>query len=132
MGKKSKQQPASAQAEAERLKTKGNNALAAGDVKRAISLYSSAIELEPMNHVLYSNRAAAHGRLDSWAASLADAQRCTEIEPAWPKGHCRLGAALYGLDRPQEVSISDLAALVCCCIEMQEERWPEGASDYVM
>ena len=40
----------------------GNKAFSAGDYSGAISHFSAAIELEPSNHVLYSNRSAAQAR----------------------------------------------------------------------
>ena len=38
------------------LKIEGNAALGCGDIDKAVTLYSEAIELQPENHVLYSNR----------------------------------------------------------------------------
>jgi tetratricopeptide (TPR) repeat protein len=43
-------------AHAEALKDEGNAALAAGDTDGAIVLYSQAIDMDPDNHVFYSNR----------------------------------------------------------------------------
>ena len=41
------------------LQAKGNAAFSAGAFEEAISFFTSAIELDPTNHVLYSNRSAA-------------------------------------------------------------------------
>ena len=44
---------------AERLKQEGNAAFKAGDFSEAVEAYGAAIELDPRNAVLYSNRAMA-------------------------------------------------------------------------
>lgn len=41
---------------AEGFKEEGNAALAAGDLEKAIRLYTEAINVDPDNHVYYSNR----------------------------------------------------------------------------
>ena len=68
------------------LKTKGNEALSKGHVTEAINLYSSAIELEPKNHVLFSNRSAAYCKSREFDKALEDAVTCTKINPTWGKG----------------------------------------------
>jgi len=52
--------------------------------------------------VLYSNRSACHASLRSYGNALADAQKCVELKPEWPKGYSRLGAALHGLGKYEE------------------------------
>jgi tetratricopeptide (TPR) repeat protein len=84
------------------LKEKGNAALAQGDFVSAIADYTEAISLDPKNHVLYSNRSAAHAKNKDYLKSLDDADRCVELEPAWVKGHCRRGSALAFLHRYEE------------------------------
>lgn len=58
--------------------------------------FSKAIEIEPSNHVLYSNRSGAYASLKDWEHSLEDALKTTEIKPDWSKGWSRKGGALHG------------------------------------
>jgi tetratricopeptide (TPR) repeat protein len=59
--------------------------------------FGEAIELDPTNHVLYSNRSGAYASLKDWEKALEDANKTTEIKPDWAKGWGRKGAALHGL-----------------------------------
>ena len=58
--------------------------------------FSQAIEIEPENHVLYSNRSGAYASLKNFDKALEDANKTTEIKPDWAKGWGRKGAALHG------------------------------------
>jgi len=77
-------------------KAKGNAAFSAGNFDEAVEHFSAAIALDPSNHVLYSNRSAAYASLKKFDEAHTDASKTTELKPDWPKGHSRLGAALYG------------------------------------
>ncbi|KAI5851676.1 hypothetical protein DFP73DRAFT_164408 [Morchella snyderi] len=81
---------------ADKLKAEGNAAFAAKDFDKAISLFTQAIDLDPSNHVLYSNRSACYASLKDFAGALQDATKCTELKPDWAKGFTRKGAALHG------------------------------------
>jgi stress-induced-phosphoprotein 1 len=56
-----------------------------------------AIELDPQNHVLYSNRSACYASLKEFNKALEDANVCVRLSPQWSKGYGRKGAALHGL-----------------------------------
>lgn len=56
------------------LKDEGNKAFAAKDYDKAINLFSQALQLDSKNHVLYSNRSAAHAGKKEWQAALEDAE----------------------------------------------------------
>eukprot|EP01031_Cornospumella_fuschlensis_P044498 gene44498-54421_t len=71
-------------------KDQGNTAFQAGDVELAISLFTQAIDLDPDNHVFYSNRSAAYMKKDSISKALYDAEKCVELAPDWAKGYNRL------------------------------------------
>lgn len=78
-------------------KAAGNAAFTAGKYDDAIREFTSAIELAPDNHVLYSNRSAAHASLRDFAAAKEDAEKCVSLKGDWAKGYSRLGAAQFGL-----------------------------------
>ncbi|MCL7045465.1 hypothetical protein MKW94_012086 [Papaver nudicaule] len=82
---------------AEEAKAKGNAAFSSGNFTEAIKFFTEAISLAPTNHVLYSNRSAAHASLHQYTEALTDAEKTVEIKPDWSKGYSRLGAAQIGL-----------------------------------
>ncbi|RMZ81794.1 hypothetical protein DV738_g1945, partial [Chaetothyriales sp. CBS 135597] len=82
---------------ADALKAEGNKAFAAKDFTTAIDKFSQAIELDPSNHVLYSNRSGAYASLKQWQKALDDANKTTELKHDWAKGWGRKGAAQHGL-----------------------------------
>ncbi|MCJ1403864.1 Hsp90 cochaperone [Xylographa trunciseda] len=81
---------------ADALKAEGNKAFAAKNFDEAIEKFSQAIELEPTNHVLYSNRSGAYASLKDFDKALEDANKTTELKPDWAKGWGRKGSALHG------------------------------------
>ena len=62
-----------------------NAACQSGDFETAVALYTEAIALDPHNHILYSNRSAAHIKLAKFAHALQDATKARELNPKWPK-----------------------------------------------
>lgn len=72
----------------------GNAALSSEDFETAVKHYTEAIALDPSNHVLYSNRSAAHAKAENYAAALEDAIKTVELNPTWSKGYSRKGSAL--------------------------------------
>ena len=77
----------------------GNEAFKAGQFDEAVDAYTQAIELDPVSHLLYSNRSGAFCAAGAYEMALADAERCVSLQPGWPKGHTRMAAALHGLQR---------------------------------
>ena len=81
------------------LKDEGNELFQAGKIQAAIVAFTKAIDLDPDNHVFYSNRCAAYMKSDSKSKALHDAEKCIELAPTWSKGYTRLGAAQQSLKR---------------------------------
>lgn len=59
--------------------------------------FTEAIEADPSNHVLYSNRSGAYASLKDFDKALEDANKITELKADWAKGWGRKGAALHGV-----------------------------------
>ncbi|BFF94659.1 stress-induced-phosphoprotein 1 [Drosophila madeirensis] len=79
------------------LKEKGNTALNAEKFDEAVAAYTEAIALDSQNHVLFSNRSAAYAKAGKFAEALKDAEQTIALNPTWPKGYSRKGAAAAGL-----------------------------------
>ncbi len=84
------------------LKIKGNAALQKENYDEAIKYYTEAINLDPSNHILYSNRSAAYAKTNQFKESLADAEKTISIKKDWGKGYSRKGAAIELLDKYDE------------------------------
>ncbi|GFZ06973.1 stress-inducible protein [Actinidia rufa] len=84
---------------ADEAKAKGNASFTAGNYTDAIHHFTEAISLAPDNHVLYSNRSAAHASLRKFAEALSDAEKAVQLKSDWPKGYYRVGTAHMGLRR---------------------------------
>jgi len=88
-------------AEAKKLKdakVRGDKAFKANDMVEALSSYSECIELDPEDHVHWSNRSLVNKILANFDEALADAIKCTVLDPEFVKGWHRLGAAYLTLD----------------------------------
>jgi L1 cell adhesion molecule like protein len=83
-----------AKARAVALKDQGNTLFQAGDFAASIKAFSEAIELDPTNHIFYSNRSGAYLSNKEPALAIDDAKECTRLAPSFGKGYSRLGAAL--------------------------------------
>ena len=91
---------------ADELKAKGNAALQAENFTEAIQFYTEAIEKDPSNHILFSNRSAAYAKTSDFNQALKDAEQTISLKSDWPKGYSRKGAALELLDRFDEAIVT--------------------------
>ncbi|XP_023311093.1 tetratricopeptide repeat protein 28 [Anoplophora glabripennis] len=76
-----------------------NAACQSGDFATAVALYTDALQLDPTNHILYSNRSAAKLKQGLFSQALQDAVTARELCPTWPKAYYRQGVALQCLGR---------------------------------
>ncbi|XP_046738072.1 tetratricopeptide repeat protein 28 isoform X1 [Diprion similis] len=90
---------------------RSNAACQNGDYPLAATLYSEALALDPLSHVLYSNRSAARLKMGQFALALQDAVRATELNPQWHKAYYRQGVALQCLGRHGEALAAFSAGL---------------------
>ncbi|KAJ9464358.1 Protein STIP1-like protein [Diplonema papillatum] len=98
----------------EKHKAQGLREFQAGNYVSAARYFTQALEIDPLGHVLLSNRAAAYNKQaaapatplskapEIYRQALADAERCIQLAPTFGKGYVRKGAALYGLTKFRE------------------------------
>lgn len=73
-----------------------------GSFHKAMRQYTRALELDPGNAVLYSNRSATHFNLRQFAESLEDAESAILCDEKWWKAYKRKGLALIHMQRYEE------------------------------
>lgn len=86
-------------AKSEEFKAKANKCFADNQLKEAIELYVSALELNPSNHILYANRAFCHIKLENYGSAILDASEAIRREPSYIKGYYRRGTANLALGK---------------------------------
>mmetsp|Transcript_27210 Transcript_27210/g.83539 ORF Transcript_27210/g.83539 Transcript_27210/m.83539 type:complete len:265 (+) Transcript_27210:1023-1817(+) len=79
------------------LRTSGNELFKAGKFGEAEAAYSAALEVEPENHLLLSNRSLARCAEKKYDEAIADARECLRVAPDFVKGFYRLANAQLGL-----------------------------------
>ncbi|KAF8091886.1 hypothetical protein N665_0433s0051 [Sinapis alba] len=93
-----------AKAKAAEAKARGQDAFHRKDFQMAIDAYTQAIDFDPTDHTLFSNRSICWLRLGQAEHALSDAKACRELKPDWPKACFREGAALRLLQRFDEAA----------------------------
>lgn len=66
-------------------KNKGNDAFSKKNYDEAVKHFTDAINLDPNNHVLYSNRSASYSSLNKYNEALKDAEKTIELKSDWAK-----------------------------------------------
>ncbi|XP_056132633.1 small glutamine-rich tetratricopeptide repeat-containing protein alpha [Lampris incognitus] len=89
-------------AEAEQLKTDGNDQMKVENFQAAVEFYSKAIVINPQNAVYYCNRAAAYSKLGNYAGAVQDCELAIGIDPNYSKAYGRMGLALASLNKHTE------------------------------
>ena len=83
-------------------KDKGNALVKEKKYKEALDCYSKAIEIDPNDPILYSNRSLMHINLSEFDQAITDAEKAISIKPEYAKAYLRKGKALEGQQRLQE------------------------------
>jgi len=86
------------------FKAKADNHFRAKEYPQATASYADALQLDPTNHIILSNKSGAHLANGEKSKALHDARKCVEHAPEWPKGYTRLAAAMESLGRYNEAS----------------------------
>ncbi|XP_069502733.1 small glutamine-rich tetratricopeptide repeat-containing protein alpha isoform X1 [Ambystoma mexicanum] len=89
-------------AEAERLKSEGNEHMKTENFEGAVSCYTKSLELNPSNAVYFCNRAAAYSKLGNYMGAVRDCERAISIDPGYSKAYGRMGLALSSLNKYTE------------------------------
>ncbi|KAK4474982.1 hypothetical protein MN116_002084 [Schistosoma mekongi] len=144
---------------ADKLKDRANTFFKAGNCKKAVELYSQAINVAKDYDILYTNRAQAYLRLDQPDLSLKDCDTALLLfpeaqnlnsdtkskannhvsNPRLAKVHLHRGKALMSLNRPSEaLSAYSLSRYYsasksdkCTYTKLNEEKWPNYLVEYV-
>lgn len=93
-----------AKAKAAEAKARGDDAFKRKDYALAIDAYTQAIDLDPTDATLFSNRSLCWIRLGQAEQALADAKTCRSLRPNWHKACYREGAALRLLQRFEDAA----------------------------
>ncbi|XP_073526234.1 uncharacterized protein [Phyllobates terribilis] len=93
-----------AKAKAAEAKSRGDDAFKRKDYQAAVDAYTQAIDFDPSDAVLYSNRSLCWLRLGQAEQALDDAKICRSLRPNWHKACFREGAALRLLLRFEEAA----------------------------
>jgi len=87
---------------AQEWKEQGNGFLKNKEYEEAIKCYTEAINIDPKDHIHYSNRSVGYFNQGNFEKALEDAIKCVEVKPDWGKGYLRKGMAEFKLDKTEE------------------------------
>uniref|UniRef100_A0A7N0ZRT0 Serine/threonine-protein kinase BSK1-like TPR repeats domain-containing protein n=1 Tax=Kalanchoe fedtschenkoi TaxID=63787 RepID=A0A7N0ZRT0_KALFE len=93
-----------AKAKAAEAKSRGDDAFKRKHYEAAIDAYTQALDFNPSDAAVLSNRSLCWIRLGQAEQALADAKACRALRPDWPKAFYREGAALRLMQRFEEAA----------------------------
>jgi stress-induced-phosphoprotein 1 len=93
-----------------KYKEQGNAEFKKGNHAKAIEYYTYATELDPNNHIFFSNRATAYFTMGNYEKSLRDSNKAITKNVQWWKGHHKKIECLLKLNRPTEAQEAAVAA----------------------
>ncbi|KAG8391036.1 hypothetical protein BUALT_Bualt01G0146200 [Buddleja alternifolia] len=97
---------AEAKKKAAEAKARGDDAFRRKDFSTAVDAYTQAIDFDPTDATLVSNRSLSWFRMGQAEQALSDAKACKALRPDWPKACYREGAALRLLQKFEEAANS--------------------------
>jgi tetratricopeptide (TPR) repeat protein len=80
-----------------KYKERGNAEFKKGNHGKAIEYYTYATELDPSNHIFFTNRATAYFKMGVYKKSLRDANKAIKLNSGWWKGHMKKAESLFAL-----------------------------------
>ncbi|PSS35792.1 Ankyrin-1 like [Actinidia chinensis var. chinensis] len=95
-----------AKKKAAEAKLRGDDAFRQKDYLMAVDAYTQAIDFDPSDATLLSNRSLCWIRLGQPEHALTDAKACRALRPDWPKACYREGAALRLVQKFEEAASS--------------------------
>jgi tetratricopeptide (TPR) repeat protein len=96
---------------AEKIKTEANVHFNKNEFKKAIEMYTQAIQIFPRNAIYYSNRALAYIKLEEYGRALEDANKAIELDPKYIKAYFRRGCCYLALGKYVE-ALQDLRRVI--------------------
>ncbi|XP_075073826.1 uncharacterized protein LOC107802321 isoform X2 [Nicotiana tabacum] len=85
-------------------KARGDEAFKRKDYTTAVDAYTQAIDFDPTDGILFSNRSLCWIRLGQAEHALRDGKACRQLRPDWAKACFREGAALRLLQRFEDAA----------------------------
>jgi len=79
---------------ADEIKLQGNAYFKTGNYVGALERYTTAIDLNPKDSTLYSNRSFVHLKMRNYYYANRDADVAIELNQSWPKAHYRKAEVL--------------------------------------
>jgi serine/threonine-protein phosphatase 5 len=92
---------------AEKIKAEANVYFNQNEFKKAIELYTQAIQFFPTNAIYYSNRSLAFIKIEEYVRALEDANKAIELDPKYIKAYFRRGCCHLALGKYPE-ALQDL------------------------
>jgi tetratricopeptide (TPR) repeat protein len=77
-----------------------------------------AIELDPADATLYSNRSLCLLQIGEATEALSDTSTCIKMRPEWIKGYYRKGTALMSLKVRSKGHNADSKPFVSCAMDI--------------
>ncbi|XP_026433851.1 hsp70-Hsp90 organizing protein 3-like [Papaver somniferum] len=87
-------------------KSRGTSAFRRKEYRLAAYWYTLALEIDPSDAAVLSNKNLCYVHLNNGKNALDDATECVLAKPNWPKAHYRKGVALKLLNRLDEAAES--------------------------